>query len=95
MATSKGLAEQTGAYSQQTATPYSEHHSLIQLRGNATYQARRTAQVLKVITGCAWISFDGKDWIVRSGEEITLNPGLDAAVISRLSDSVLVFSMLD
>jgi hypothetical protein len=95
MATTKALVEQTGVYSQWTAAAGGEHHCLTWLRGNATHQAKRIGQRLKVIDGCAWITFDGKDRVLCSGQEITLVPGRDAAVISRLNASVLVFAMID
>jgi hypothetical protein len=95
MATAKALVEQTGVYSQWTATAASEQHCLIWLRGNATRQIKRTGQRLKVIDGCAWVTFEGQDQVVRSGEELRLGAGRDAAVISGLDVSVLVFTVID
>ncbi len=53
MTTAKALVDQTGVYSQWTATVESEPHCLIWLRGNATRQIKQTGQRLKVIDGYA------------------------------------------
>jgi hypothetical protein len=38
---------------------------------------------LRVLSGCAWVSVDGEDWVLRAGETLALPPGLGyAAVIS-------------
>jgi hypothetical protein len=95
MATAKALVDQTGGYSQWTASAESGQHCLIWLRGNATRQIKRTSQRLQVIDGCAWITFEGKDQLVRRGEELRLVPGRDAAVISCLDTPVLIFTMID
>jgi hypothetical protein len=95
MAAAKALIDQTGGYSQWTASPESGQQCLIWLRGNATRQIKRTGQRLKVIDGSAWVTFEGKDQLVRRGEELRLVPGRDAAVISRLDGPVLVFTMIN
>ena len=93
MTTAEMLVEQAIAAQEQTVIEGSERQCFVWLRGEATFQARRTAQKMKVIAGCAWITFDGEDKVVCSGQEITLEPGEDDAVISRLKEPVLVFSI--
>ncbi|MCC7449911.1 MAG: hypothetical protein IT324_21000 [Anaerolineae bacterium] len=93
MTTAEMLVEQAAADPEQTVIDGSERQCFVWLRGEATYQARRTAQTVKVIAGCAWITFDGEDRVVCSGQAITLEPGNDDAVISRLKEPVLVFSI--
>ncbi|HEX3051514.1 MAG TPA: hypothetical protein VHP83_12715 [Aggregatilineaceae bacterium] len=53
----------------------------------------RLGQTLSVLSGVAWISFDGLDLMVAAGEEIVLVPGLDAAVISPLEAQPLVYCL--
>jgi len=93
MTTAETLVEQAVAAQEQTVMDGSERQCFVWLRGEATYQAHRTAQKVKVIAGCAWITFDGEDRVVCSGQEITLDPGDDEAVISRIKEPVLVFSI--
>ncbi len=42
----------------------------------------RQSQVLRVVSGHAWITMDGKDIVLKRGDELTLNQGTHPAVIS-------------
>ena len=52
---------------------------------------KRAGQTLRVIAGKAWITFDGEDRLVLAGQEIVLEPDLDAAIMSALGDESLVY----
>lgn len=62
-------------------------------KGN-TRKLPQTCQLIRVVSGCAWISIDGQDIIVESGNEIHLAPGDYAGVISNLCDDLLVYSLI-
>ncbi len=53
----------------------------------------RMGQKLRVISGSAWITFDGEDMFVLAGEEIVLEPGMYPAVISALKGQPLVYQI--
>jgi len=71
-----------------------ERQPVVRLDGKSVYRAERRSNVIRVLTGRAWITFDGQDWLVMSGEEITLTPGHDDAVIGSLNGKPLVFAMI-
>lgn len=56
---------------------------------------KRTGQTLRVITGKGWITFDGEDKVVLAGQEIVLEPGIDAAVVTALEDEPLVYRLYE
>ena len=51
-------------------------------------------QVVEVLSGVAWITCNGKDCEVPNGQRCILPTGGDAALISALGDSTLVFRLL-
>ena len=54
---------------------------------------RPMGQVVEVLSGAAWIASHGKDCELLSGQRCTLPVGGDAALISALGDSPLVFRL--
>jgi hypothetical protein len=80
--------------SQTSAAQNIAQNPVIRLEGNATYRAKRRSEVIQVVSGCAWITFDGQDWLVYGGEEIALTPGKDDVVIGSLNGSPLVFAII-
>jgi len=64
-----------------------EHGKTLVLKANG--------QELRVRSGLAWVSFDGEDHILRSGQRVTLARGGDAwGIVSGLgnADAVVVVS---
>ena len=61
-------------------------------RGNV-HAIYRKSQVIHIVFGNAWITFDGQDFILHGGDEIVLTPGADKAVISALGDQSLVYQI--
>ncbi|MCC6617369.1 MAG: DUF2917 domain-containing protein [Anaerolineae bacterium] len=60
-----------------------------------TLVLKAKGQELRVRSGLAWVSFDGEDHILRSGQTVTLARGGDAwAIVSGLgnADAVVVVS---
>ena len=65
----------------------------MQLGPGGARSLRRNSQVLRVISGNAWITFDGKDMYLDCDEELSLVPGRSHAVISALGDHPLVYEI--
>jgi hypothetical protein len=59
-----------------------------------TRKLPQTCQLIRVLSGCAWISINGQDIIVESGHEIHLVAGEYAGVISNLCDDLLVYNLI-
>jgi hypothetical protein len=49
----------------------------------------------KVLSGCAWVSFGGKDTILILGDTASFDLDADIAVISAMGHSPLVIEVLD
>ena len=50
-------------------------------------------QTLTIISGCAWVTVYGHDFILKSGDEIQLESGIDNPVISALGQGQLVYEI--
>jgi hypothetical protein len=66
----------------------------IQLVGRDAYSLPARGQILRVVSGCAWVSLDGKDTIVQCGEVLKLAPTEHGAVISALGPQPLVYEVM-
>ncbi len=55
----------------------------------------RAGQTFHVVSGGAWITFDGQDKIAVAGQKVALEPGPDAAVVSALGDEPLVYRLYE
>ncbi len=59
-----------------------------------TLVLKAKGQVLRVRSGLAWVSFDGEDHILHSGQRVTLARGGDAwAIISGLGNADAVVAV--
>jgi hypothetical protein len=56
---------------------------------------KRTGQTLRVIAGKGWITFNGEDRVVLAGQEIVLEPGMDAAIVTALENGPLVYRLYE
>jgi hypothetical protein len=66
---------------------------VIELQGGQFYSLPRTCQVVRIIAGYAWITFDGQEIVLRSGEQMQLVPGHEPALISTPVNRPLVFEV--
>jgi hypothetical protein len=59
-------------------------------------QTIRTNKVktLRIEAGCAWISYDGKDYLIKAGETLTLPVSHYPAVISSADRRRVAYSVL-
>jgi mannose-6-phosphate isomerase-like protein (cupin superfamily) len=54
---------------------------------------RRNSQVIRVVSGNGWITFEGRDAYLSSGEEMLLGRGKHHAVLSALGADPLVYEI--
>ena len=62
------------------------------LSKNHVHALKCAARALWVMSGSAWVTFDGQDIIVHSGNQIALTPVSDPVIISALCDHPLVYA---
>jgi hypothetical protein len=93
MASDTATLDQLTAYPRRKSANGIERRPDVVLQGKSTYRMQRRSQVIRVVSGCAWITFGGVDFVVYGGEELTLAPGKDSAVISSANELALVFTI--
>ena len=64
-----------------------------QLQRGEARSLRRNARHLRVVSGHAWITFDGQDMYLDSDQELTLSPGRSHAVVVAIGDHPLVYEI--
>jgi hypothetical protein len=76
--------------------PISQAATRVMLSGDEaiSLQIRPNFARVHVITGQAWISYEGEDYFLSYGEEITLPRGKYQAVIMALYHKPLTFELL-
>ncbi len=65
--------------------------SQIELMKGYVRDEKRESQVLRVVSGAAWVSMDGEDFILRTGEELKLSHGKHKALVSPANNEPLVY----
>ena len=65
--------------------------SKIELMTGYVRSEKRESQVLRIVSGTAWVSMDGEDVILQSGEELKLSHGKHQAVVSPAGHEPLVY----
>ena len=65
----------------------------MQLSPGGARSIRRNSQIVRIISGHAWITFDGKDLYLDSDEELSLAPRKSHAVISALGGIPLIYEI--
>lgn len=63
------------------------------LDGRDVRRMTNVAQVVRVVSGNAWITLDGEDILVSRGEEAALQPGEYPPVISSMNGRPLVYEV--
>jgi len=77
----------------QAATYTDEGQDVVYLEHRALHSVKRENQVLRIIQGVAWITFDAQDWFAEAGEFVALGMGYDEAVITSMGQSPLVYEV--
>ena len=67
----------------------------IQLMNGYANTEKRQSQVLRIVSGEAWVSMDGRDFALKEGDELKLSRGADKAVISSADASPLIYEFED
>jgi hypothetical protein len=82
------------AIERKTTLPISKIEPYYTLSTGQNHVVRAREQVLQVLSGVAWVSNNGDDFVLRSGEAITLERGGDhVAVISSLFNKPVRYSL--
>ena len=65
----------------------------LMLHPNELFRLPATSQGLKVVAGAAWVTSNGQDIFLASGESLSLPALRDAVLISALGDEVLILEV--
>jgi hypothetical protein len=65
----------------------------LMLRQNEVLRLPAAGQALKVISGIAWVTVNGRDNFLASGESLRLPSGRDAVLISALGRQSLILEV--
>lgn len=63
------------------------------LSGYRLMRLPRKDQTVEVLMGTAWITMDGEDFILQTGDMLRLTPGGDFALVSSLQQKRLVLAV--
>jgi mannose-6-phosphate isomerase-like protein (cupin superfamily) len=63
----------------------------IELMEGYVRSEKRESQVLRIVSGTAWVSMEGEDIVLNPGEELKLSHGKYNAVVSPVGDEPLVY----
>lgn len=76
----------------QTSALSPESLRLVLLAGEQI-RVPRKQRFLRVVSGRAWVSYDGKDHDLTSGQGLALENRKDSAIVSAMDDESLVFEV--
>ena len=74
-----------------THTMEKASRSQIELMKGYVRDEKRESQVLRIVSGTAWVSMDGEDVVLKPGEEFKLSHGKHKALVSPATDEPLVY----
>jgi mannose-6-phosphate isomerase-like protein (cupin superfamily) len=74
-----------------THTMEQSSKSAIELLKGYVRDEKRESQVMRIVSGTAWVSIDGEDVILSPGDELKLSHGKHKALVSPASDEPLVY----
>ncbi len=63
----------------------------IELMNGYVRDEKRESQLLRIVSGTAWVSMDGEDVILNPGDELKLSHGKHKALVSPANDEPLVY----
>ncbi len=65
--------------------------SKIELMNGYVRSEKRESQVLRIVSGTAWVSMEGEDIILEPGQEFKLSHGKHKALVSPMGNEPLVY----
>ena len=74
-----------------THTMESLSKAKIELMDGYVRSEKRESQVLRIVSGTAWVSMEGEDIVLNPGEELKLSHGKYNAVVSPVGEEPLVY----
>jgi len=74
-----------------THTMEKSSKTAIELMKGYVRDEKRESQVMRIVSGTAWVSMDGEDIILNPGEELKLSHGKYKALVSPANDEPLVY----
>lgn len=77
-----------------TTTEGSPIRFMLSQRESISVQLRAGHDCVRVISGCAWISHEGKDFVLKAGEQEQLYRGRFDTLITTLGKRTLVIELL-
>jgi hypothetical protein len=77
---------------ERTVNPIIVTRSLTLNRGDV-FRLPRACRDLWVVSGRAWVTFDGKDIILNNGERASFKRGKDAVVVTSMGKAPLVLEI--
>ena len=64
------------------------------LERDGLWVTRRKGQRMQVLTGHAWVTFAGADFVLRKGDRLELVPGSDPALVSAVGAGLTILELL-
>ena len=86
----RSIAEVVG---QVTRTAPQASDRVRRLQPGEAKRIRRTGQTLHIVSGAAWVTINGRDVILQSGEDVKLPWGRHPAVISGLRGQPVAYQL--
>jgi hypothetical protein len=65
----------------------------IELNRGQAHSIGRKARFVRVISGVAWVTLGGKDFILADGEEMALQSGRPRAVITAVGEQPIIYEV--
>ncbi len=65
--------------------------SKIELMKGYVRDEKRESQVLRIVSGSAWVTMDGEDIVLKPGDEMKLSRGEYNAIVSPTGDEPLIY----
>ena len=72
---------------------YTPVTDIIEINGDETYQLDNQTQIVRILSGSAWITINAEDRILAEGEETFIETSRQQAIISSLNQRLLVFEI--
>jgi len=93
MSTTNPVANLVTALSGKMNIEYTPVTDIIEINGDETYRLDTQTQIVRVLSGSAWITINGEDRILAEDEDTLIETSKEQAIISSLNQRLLVFEI--